>query len=104
MAPSPVTRTVVPVCVQVAFQPPSMRCHAVGQPNVSVQPAIGVAVLFVMSMEATYPLPQSLVLMNRTVQLDAAGLVVVKVSGCDGREAPPAASRARTLTVYRRPG
>ena len=29
---------------------------------------------------------------------DAAGLVVVKVSGRDARERPPAVSRARTLT------
>ena len=36
-----VTVTVLPVCVQLPFQPPFMLCQPVGQVKVSVQPSIG---------------------------------------------------------------
>ena len=44
-----VTVTVVPVCVQVPFQPLLTLCQPVGQVNVSVQPSIGFGPLLVMS-------------------------------------------------------
>src|SRR3954451_11300023 len=94
-----VTRTAVPVCVQVAFHPLLTCWPVVGQLNARVQPSIGSVPVFVMSTLVTSPLPQSLVSVKATVQALFAGLVVVNISGGDGGDTRPAPSRAITLTV-----
>src|SRR2546421_2201386 len=92
-----VTVTVLPVCVQVPFQPPACCCQLVGQAKVSVQPSIGFEPLLVMSMLATKPLPQLLVSVKRTPQELCGGAGVVTVTGGEGQDTRPAASRGRTL-------
>src|SRR5689334_464351 len=95
------TETSVPVALQVPFQPLFSCCQLVGQLNRSVQLAIALLLVLVMSTLPTYPLPQSLVSLNFTAQSAGSGVPVAKVSGGEAQDTRPDPSRVITLIVYR---
>src|SRR5512142_1796587 len=96
-----VTRTSRSVCCQVPLHALLTCWPPVGQVKASVQPSIAASLPFVIRTSATNPLPQSLTSENVTVHPLDAGDDVVNVTGADGTDVLPAASRAITLTVYR---
>src|SRR5688572_8802809 len=93
------TLTAAPVWVQVPFQPPFICCHAVGQVKARFQVSIGWFPVLAMSMLPTKPLPQLLVSVKVTAQVDVAGVPVRKVTGGEAHETRPEPSRAITFAV-----